>query len=198
MTDTGLHDDGNYSSGALKAWHLLVIALVALGVIALSYQWYVRSHRPEPIGTGGVTEVPEGSRTVTLYFAADDETALVAQTRQVAIGMAFDEQLEQVIRALIAGPSGRGASTIPEGTELLDVFYDSDTFTVYLDFSDALVAAHPGGSEAEYYTIAAIVRTVSDNFPEVQAVQILVEGSQVGTIGGHINAHEPFLVQDWR
>ncbi len=58
--------------------------------------------------------------------------------------------------------------------------------------------AIPAGASAEYYTIAAIVRTVSENFPEVRAVQILVEGLQVGTIAGHIDAYNPFLVRDWR
>jgi hypothetical protein len=80
----------------------------------------------------------------------------------------------------------------------LNAFYDSETATVYLDFSSEIVAGHPGGSSAEYYTIAALVRTVSENFPEVQAVQILVEGLQVGTIAGHIDAYRPFLVRDWR
>ena len=39
---------------------------------------------------------------------------------------------------------------------------------------------------------------VSENFPEISAVQILVEGSQVGTIAGHLNAYQPFLVRNWR
>ena len=44
----------------------------------------------------------------------------------------------------------------------------------------------------------AIVKTVSENFPEVQAVQILIEGFQVGTIAGHIDAYRPFQIRDWR
>jgi spore germination protein GerM len=199
MSDTGLHDDDKLATGGLKAWQLLLIAAAALAAIALLFQWYNRDRVPEaPPETGGVTEVPEGSRTVTLFFADEDEAELFGQTRQVAIGARFDEQVRQVIRALIAGPSGPGASTIPEGTRLLDVFYDSDTFTVYLDFSGDLVASHPGGSAAEYFTVSAIVRTISENFAEVQAVQVLIEGSQVGSIGGHIDAYDPFLVRDWR
>lgn len=198
MNDTGLHDDERLATGGLKAWQLVLIAL-ALGAAAAFVLWYGgRRQAPAPVDTGEVTEVPEGSRTVTLYFAAEEEAELFAQTRQVAIGMRFEEQVRQVIRSLIAGPGGAGASTIPEGTELLDVFYDSDTFTVYLDFSGDLVASHPGGSTAEFFTVSAIMRTISENFPEVQAVQILIEGSQVGTIGGHINAGDPFLVRDWR
>lgn len=199
MSETGLHDDEKLASGGtLKAWHLAVIVLVVLGAATAAYQWYIRRGAEGPVGVGGVTEVPEGSRTVTLFFADDEEPVLFEQSRQVAIGTRFEEQVQQVVRALIAGPSGRGASAIPAGTELRGVFYDSDTFTVYLDFSSELVANHPGGSTAEYYTVSAIMRTVSENFPEVQAVQLLIEGSQVGTIAGHISAYDPFLVRDWR
>jgi spore germination protein GerM len=114
------------------------------------------------------------------------------------VGKDFVEQVAQVVRALVEGPRDGGVSTIAEGTRLLNAFYDSETGTVYLDFTSELVAGHPGGSSAEYYTVAALVRTVSENFPEVQAVQVLVEGLQVGTIAGHIDAYRPFMVRDWR
>jgi hypothetical protein len=42
------------------------------------------------------------------------------------------------------------------------------------------------------------MRTVSQNFPEIRAVQFLIEGLQVGTIAGHIDAYKPFVVSDWR
>ena len=69
---------------------------------------------------------------------------------------------------------------------------------LYIDFSSEFVAGHPGGATAEYHTVSAIMRTVSENFPEVAAVQLLVEGSQVGTIAGHVDAYGPLLVRDWR
>jgi len=199
MNEDGLRDDERLASGGtLKAWHLAVIALVAIAGVFAVYHWFLAGREAAPPEPGVVTEVPEGSRTVTLFFADEDEPALFGQTRQVAISADFDEQVSQVIKALIAGPTGKGVSTIPDGTKLLDVFYDPESFTVYLDFSGELVSNHPGGSSAEYYTVSAIVRTVSENFPEVQAVQILVEGSQVGTIAGHISAQAPFPVGDWR
>ena len=198
MTDSGLHDDDNLSSGgSLKGWHLLVIVVVALAAAGVVYQVFLSGRGgEEPIEAPGVVVVPEGSRTVTLFFADEDEAALFGQTRQVAIGAGFEGQVRQVVRALIGGPVGRGASTIPEGTEIVGVFYDPDDFTVYLDFSSELVAGNSGGSSAEYYTVSAIMRTVSENFPEVQAVQFLIEGSQVGTIAGHINAYKPFPVRE--
>ena len=42
------------------------------------------------------------------------------------------------------------------------------------------------------------MKTISENFPEVQAVQLLVEGSQVSTLAGHVDAFRPLLVRNWR
>ena len=200
MKKTDLPDDHRQSaSGTLRSGHLLLIAALVVIVLGLVY-YYATERGGDRSGTApdGVAVVPEGSRTASLFFAEDENEALVTETRLVAIGKEFVEQVEQVIRALVAGPEVSGVSTIAEGTRLLNVFYDNENATVYLDFSSELVAGHPGGSSAEYFTIAAIVRTVSENFPEVRALQILVEGLQIGTIAGHIDAYEPFLVSDWR
>ena len=200
MDEPRIEDDGEIQSrGGLRPRHFLFIVVAAIAVGALLYVWQRSTREPVPVEKPeGVTVVPEGSRTVTLYFAGDESETLVAETRLVAMGKDFVEQVAQVMGALLDGPRSGGASTIAAGTHLLGAFYDSETAIVYLDFSSEIVAGHPGGTSAEYYTIAAIVRTVSENFPEVLAVQILVEGLQVGTIAGHIDAYKPFLVRDWR
>lgn len=202
MSDVGLPEDEERLGigGGLGGRRIAVIAIAALAVVgAVYYFFYLRPPGgPEAPKTGQVAEVPQGSRTVTLYFAGENDAVLVNETRQVAIGHDLVEQVEQVMRALIAGPEREGVSAIPKGTKLLDVFYAADTFTIYLDFSGEFIAEHPGGSTAEYFTVSALMKTISSNFPEVQAVQLLCEGSQVSTIAGHINAYKPLYIRDWR
>jgi spore germination protein GerM len=200
MNHTQLPEDEKLtSSGTLKAGHLILIAVAAVIVVGALIYFLQRGQEEGPKAPPErVTVVPEGSRAVTLFFADPENQALVTETRLVAIGKEFADQIEQVMQALLAGPEHGGVSTIATGTRVLDVFYDSDLSTLYLDFTSELVAGHPGGSSAEYFTIAAIMRTVSQNFPEVSAVQFLIEGLQVGTLAGHIDAYEPFRVRDWR
>lgn len=194
--------DAGYSKGGLGLRHLALIAMLALALIGGVMWMLTRRAPPAPPAEPAqreVSRVPEGSRTVTLFFAAADEPVIYGESREVAVGRRLDEQVRQVIDALIAGPEREtGVSAIPPGTQLLSVLLDGDAATLYLDFSSELVAAHPGGSAAEYCTIAAIVKTVAENFPEIEAVQLLVDGSQVDTIAGHIRADEPFRVGDWR
>jgi spore germination protein GerM len=199
MTDPDHSRDEAVSSRSLKVWHFALIAFIAIAVVAfLYYMTEIREPGEPAPPPADVSVVPEGSRAVTLFFADVEGNGLISETREVAIGTDYSEQLVQVVEALLNGPDRAGVNAIPAGTKLLNAFYDSETATAYLDFSSELVAGHPGGSSAEYYTIAALMRTVSENIPEVQAVQILVEGLQVGTIGGHIDAYQPFLVRDWR
>jgi spore germination protein GerM len=199
--DVSSFDDESSSGGGLSGRQIATIGLAALLVLAVGL-WLVTRPKPEheaPPPAKRVESIPEGTRNVTLYFADSDEPSIKAETRELAVGSRVDEQVQQVIDALIAGPTtANRISAIPAGTALLAVMVDADSGTVYLDFSSELVAAHPGGSAAEYCTIASIVRTVGENFPELQRVQLLVDGSQVESIAGHVRADLPFYIREWR
>ncbi len=194
------NDERAAARGSLGGRHFAAIVGLALGVLFVVMWMLSRGPRaPVEEAQAPAPRALEGSRAVTLFFASADDPSIYGETREVGVGRRFDEQVRQVVEALIAGPDDeRGVSAIPDGTTLLSVSFDPDAGTLYLDFSADLVAAHPGGSAAEYCTVAVIVRTMGENFPEVRAVQILVDGSQVDTIAGHIRADEPFLVRDWR
>lgn len=193
-------DDDVAPRGGLSGRQIATVGLVALIALAGGLWLVMRpSKQPAAPEPRQVESVPEGTRNVTLYFADVDEPGMRAETRELAVGRRVDEQVRQVVDALIAGPATEESiSAIPSGTQLLSVMVDADSGTVYLDFSSELVAAHPGGSAAEYCTVASIVRTVGENFPELQSVQLLVDGSQVESIAGHVRADQPFLVREWR
>ena len=112
-TDTGEprfeDDDGGTSKGTLRFRHFLVIVIAAIAIVTVLYVWH-RSARVPPVAEKpeGVTAVPEGSRTVTLYFADKESEALLTETRLVAVGKDFVEQVEQVMRAFLEGPRGAG------------------------------------------------------------------------------------------
>jgi spore germination protein GerM len=188
------------SGGGLSGRQIAAIGLVALIALAGGLWFLTRTPKgPETTEPRRVESVPEGTRNVTLFFADANEPVVRAEMRELAVGRRMDEQVRQVIDALIAGPGDdRSISAIPAGTQLLSVMVDADSGTVYLDFSSELVAAHPGGSAAEYCTVASIVRTVGENFPEVQSVQLLVDGAQVESIAGHVRADQPLYIREWR
>jgi hypothetical protein len=198
--DPNTFDDIPRDAGGFSSRRIALIGIVTFLALGVALWLGTRpKHGHEAPAPRRVESVPEGTRNVTLFFADLDEPNIHGEMRELAVGHRLDEQVRQVIEALIAGPSGKDAiSAIPTGTKLLSVMVEADSATVYLDFSSDIVAAHPGGSAAEYCTIASIVRTVGENFPELSRVQLLVDGAQVESIAGHVRADEPFLVKDWR
>lgn len=176
---------------------LVIAALVALAAaIFLVRRWIETGPGRMP---SSVQEVPAETRSVTLYFATRDATGMESETREIPVGEGMENEVEAVVGALLAGPlRGEGISAFPPGTRLLRAFWVEEASTLFLDFSRALVSAHPGGSTSEYYTITSAVRTIGANFPQVRKLQFLVEGYPVESIAGHYAADRPIEIMRWR
>jgi spore germination protein GerM len=176
---------------------IIIVLIAAVAVMLIVYYLLMRpAGRREP---AGVEEVPEETRSVTLYFAGPEADKLVPETHEIAVEEGLEAQVRAVIAELARGPAAAGmVSSIPDGVQLLQAFWVEDTQTLYLDFNRALVTNHPGGSTGEYYTITTIIKTIGDNFPQVRYVQFLVSGYPVETIAGHYAVDKPLDVLRWK
>ena len=138
-------------------------------------------------------------RAVTIFFGNKDGDGFVSETREVAVAGAFEDQVKLVIAELIKGSNDSNKiSAIPQGTELMQVFWVEDSQTLLLDFNRAISMNHPGGSAGEYYTITNIIKTVSANFPQVAKVHFLIEGRAIESIAGHYAVDKAIDVKKWR
>ena len=84
-----------------------------------------------------------------------------------------------------------------EVTVVNSVFFDEHG-GAFVDFTRELVDKHPGGSTGELFTIRSVVQTLARNFPEVEYVAFLVDGREIETVAGHIDAAVPFDVEQYR
>jgi len=179
----------------------IIIVLVVLAVVlaGLYLAWRAGWLRPREGVPPAVQKVPEETRSVTLFFAGEDADRLVSETREIAVEDGLERQIGAVIAELVKGPTDDDkVSAIPPGTDVLQVFWEEETQTVFIDFNRALVSNHPGGSTGEYFTIGMIVQTVGANFPHVRNLQFLVDGYPVETIAGHYAVDQPIDVLRWR
>lgn len=128
---------------------------------------------------------------VNLYFADPERDGLKAERRSIAPGDALSTTITRTLQELIRGPQGKLINAIPANTRILDVRIDRDG-VAWVDFSTQLSRAHPGGSSAEIMTVYSIVNTVLLNFKEIKRVGILIDGSSVDTLAGHIDCTDPF------
>ncbi len=176
------------------------IIVVALIVVALVLIIVLREGGPgEDLSREGVTteELGPGIQSVALAFADRTATRLVEERREIAVGEDRATRARRVLEELARGPLEGGVRTLPSGTRILSVYFD-DTGGVYVNFSAELTTQHPGGSTGELFTIRSVVRTLALNFPDVEAVQFLVEGEEIESIAGHIDAAVPFDVEQYR
>ncbi len=181
---------------------LALAAAVLVVAAAAALLWPRRGEREveiEAVPPPPAAEAPAAAiRSVVLVFGNERATGTVNEQRQLPGAGRLEDELLAVLQALCDGPSaGGGVAVIPRGTRPLGVFYSEKDGSAVIDFSREIVANHPGGSAGEQMTIAAIMRTIALNFPEVRSCTILVAGAQVETLAGHIGLAEPLEPRRW-
>ncbi len=151
---------------------ILVFLLLGFSLIYLNQQ------------TGEDVDI-QGNR-VKLYFATKD--AMYLQAEELSIEGESSLIYEETIKGLINGPqSSQLTATIPQGVKLLNI--DIEGQIAQLNFNQALVDNHWGGSTGEIMTVYSIVNTMTE-FTEIHSVKILIEGEEVETLAGHLDLTE--------
>ncbi|MEE9182838.1 MAG: GerMN domain-containing protein [candidate division NC10 bacterium] len=174
---------------------LLALLLLVLGVGVGGYLVGRALAPPAPVPQTSSIKDESGVETTTrlirLFFAVPDADKLQEEERTIPRAASFVEEARRTVAELIKGPQNGLNPTIPPDVRLRQLYIDGRG-TAYVDFSRDLQTKHPGGSGGELLTIYSIVDTLTANFDEIQQVKILVEGSEVLTLVGHIDTRRPF------
>jgi spore germination protein GerM len=130
-----------------------------------------------------LTEEPNPITKVALYFIKDtaDETFLVRELRELPYTSAPEIA---AIKELIKGPLKEGLEPVlPARAKVRGL--EIQNGLAILDLSQEAVKIGKG-SWGEALVVWAIVNTLT-KFPEIDAVQILIEGNSVETLAGHFD-----------
>jgi len=172
-----------------KTLSVFLSGCTALMAIAAITVWAAGPDREDAPLPGGLSASTQKS-PVHLYFASRNSYFLMAEQRVVLhpddpVGLA-----DTIVKALINGPQKGLLKTIPADTRLKALYITPDG-TCYVDLSEAVRNTHPGGSKSELLTIYSMVNSLVLNVPEIERVQILIEGNQAPTLAGHIDLQLP-------
>lgn len=121
---------------------------------------------------------------VSLYFPNYDTGELVQEARQMSLAPNAEDQIRQIVLALIQGSEQGHARSLPSSAVLRAVFLASDG-TAYLDFSSDVKQNFPVGIESETLAIYSVVDSLAVNIPSVKRVKFLIQGQEVDTLDGH-------------
>lgn len=169
----------------LVAFVVLALLIFCVGLLV----GYFKQTKTSPVAPVVMDQPLPLEKEVILYFATDDGQTLVAETRKVNECQLDEDCLRATVEALIAGPQGDLVPILPSQVELRSVAVAGSLVT--LDFSQQLIAAHPGGTQSELLTIYGLADTLTVNFPHLRQLQLLVEGLPISTLKGHVDLRQP-------
>lgn len=129
-------------------------------------------------------------REIVLYFSDLDGDYLIREKRKIEKRGEMKEEAKEVIDELIKGSKKGLIPTLPPRTKCLSIGLKEKGIAI-VNFNHSLLKDHPGGSSAEILTVYSIVHSLTQNFPRIRQVQILIEGRPVETIAGHLSLKQP-------
>jgi spore germination protein GerM len=130
-------------------------------------------------------------KTVNLYFMDPSDTHLTAETRQIPETERIEQSARAILEALLTGPRQGLVRAIPEGLSLRTLFLTEEKIA-YVDFQKNPDSRLERGVISEWLAIYSIVNSLVLNIPEIESVQILIDGHEVSTLSGHIDLTGPF------
>jgi len=170
----------------LKGLFLVLVTGVLLGY---GVSWYLQQDQ-SPADEVRIAITKEVSmREVQLYFTASEGTFLVPEPRDIPVCDADRDCINSLLVSLINGSQQGNFPVLPKETKILGIEVENDLARV--DFSKQLVNFHPGGSLTELLSIYSIANSLSESFPYIRQIQILVAGEVRQTLKGHVRIDQP-------
>lgn len=131
-----------------------------------------------------------GSMDVQLFLVRAGLERLVPVTREIDAPDTLAAQVERAVQELAAWEGTEGTSPLPPSTRVHEVFV-SPSGIAYVDLAASLRETLGGGSLGELHAVYGIVATLTESFPEIRAVQILLDHREVDTLTGHVDTSGP-------
>jgi Sporulation and spore germination len=187
-----------------------VIVGVAIGSVAAVLAWalmaalstLLRTSEPvEVADTPAQQTTPAPAPAVprikaTLFFGSADGLGLVPVEQEIPLAQGTVAQARALVEAQLAAVAPAPlVATIPQGTTLR-ALYVSERNEAFVDLDGVVRAKHPGGSMNELFTVYTIVNAITTNLPDVQQVQLLIDGHEVDTLAGHVDLRRPLRKND--
>ncbi|HUH67178.1 MAG TPA: GerMN domain-containing protein [Syntrophales bacterium] len=137
--------------------------------------------------------VKREKKEVVLYFSDANERFLLPEKRYVSKEENDEAEAREIVKALLEGSKTKLVNTFPEKVGLDGVKID-DKHTAYVSFDKNLIRQHPGGGASEMATIYSLTNTLIRNIGSIKRVKLLIEGKEVESIRGHVDARQFFIM----
>jgi hypothetical protein len=168
---------------------IVVVSAVFLSLFFITLFDYIY-----PPATGRHTAAKKREKQeVTLFFSDANERFLVPEKRFIPKEKDPEVLATELVKALLEGSKTGLVNTFPDKAELRGVKREGND-TLLVNFSESLVANHPGGSAAEMATVFSLTNTLTANVQVIKKVKIRIGGKERESLKGHIGIRAPFTM----
>lgn len=129
----------------------------------------------------------DDSAYVRVYYPS--EGRLVMEERRVKRASEISIA-EETVEEFLKGPSNMGKSDVPPGVRLLGIYRGSERI-IYVDLSDEFRRNFQGDALTEFLVLKGLYESIISNIAGADDVKVLVEGREIESIGGHVQALYP-------
>ena len=179
----------------IRKRHLLsIVPALIIGAAALLFFFLIQAKTPDSARVDpGMPQLgtPMLNQSVAhLYFADKDNLFLISEERILYHADGPIPFGKRIIEALIKGPAGELARTLPAATALRALYITAEG-VCYVDLTADVKENYPGGVKSELLALYSIVNSLILNLSEIEAVKILIDGQESATLAGHIDLQYP-------
>jgi len=136
-----------------------------------------------------------GTMDLRLFLIVPGIERLIPVPRTVAAPMTIDAQVRLAVEELIRWNGTETISPLASQTRVRETWV-SPGGIAYIDFDRSFYDFSGSGSLGELHSIYGIVATITLSFPEIVAVQFLIDGEIWETLAGHVDLTRPLLPSD--
>jgi len=140
----------------------------------------------------------EPKRKVQLTLPSRQQAGFIQVDREIYATASEVNQGKQLLQALLDGPLPGEANAAPcfgPQAAYLELYLDNKGLAV-VDLPQSTVDGLPGGTSAEVAVLYCLIRTLSQNLPQVARVQILIDGQVPESLRGHMDLQDPLSLGD--
>jgi len=179
------------------AFTVVTIALVVV-VLGLTGIYYYFQAGGSVGGSTPLAEVFKGGgaklapNQVMLYYTADGKQLVSTVSNSGSLSMSPADKARKIVDNLIEARDAAGLkSALPQGTRVDQVFVRDNL--VIVNLSKEFMSNLRGGMDAELLAVYSIVNSLLFNLEGIEAVQILIDGEKVPTLGGNLDISAPLI-----
>ena len=136
-----------------------------------------------------------GTMELQLFLIVGGLERLIPVPRTTFAPATLDAQAQRAVQELIEWAGTETTSPVPPEASVREVWV-SPGGIAYVDFDRAFYVFGGGGSLGELHTVYSVVATLAVSFPEIDAVQILIDGAPIDTLAGHVDLSRPLRPSD--